>query len=62
MKLFSIRGIPVHLHVSFLEDVEEADLVIKALGFEPEALPTLWGVDELEVTRWGTINSARASH
>ncbi len=37
--------------------VEDADLVIKALGFEPEDLPTLWGVDELEVTRWGTIRA-----
>jgi glutamate synthase (NADPH) small chain len=24
--------------------VEPADLVIQALGFEPEDLPTLWGV------------------
>jgi len=38
--------------------VEPADLVIKALGFEPEALPTLWGQPELEVTRWGTIKAA----
>ncbi|MEO0765981.1 MAG: NAD(P)-dependent oxidoreductase [Pseudomonadota bacterium] len=38
--------------------VEEADLVIKALGFEPEALPTLWDQPELEVTRWGTIKAA----
>jgi len=37
--------------------VEEADLVIKALGFEPEDLPTLWGVEGLEVTRWGTIKA-----
>ena len=37
--------------------VEPADLVIKALGFEPEELPTLWGVPELEVTRWGTIKA-----
>ncbi len=37
--------------------VEEADLVIKALGFEPEDLPTLWGEDALEVTRWGTIKA-----
>ena len=42
--------------------VEEADLVIKALGFEPEALPTLWGVDELEVTRWGTIKASYQTH
>ncbi len=37
--------------------VEPADLVIKALGFEPEDLPTLWGEPELEVTRWGTIKA-----
>jgi glutamate synthase (NADPH) small chain len=37
--------------------VEEADLVIKALGFEPEALPTLWDQPALEVTRWGTIKA-----
>ncbi|NNE88735.1 MAG: NAD(P)-dependent oxidoreductase [Silicimonas sp.] len=41
---------------------EEADLVIKALGFEPEELPKLWGVDELEVTRWGTIKAAFETH
>lgn len=37
--------------------VEPADLVIKALGFEPEDLPKLWGVDGLEVTRWGTVKA-----
>ncbi|MBI1417059.1 MAG: NAD(P)-binding protein [Limimaricola sp.] len=36
---------------------EPTDLVIKALGFEPEDLPRLWGVDGLEVTRWGTIKA-----
>ncbi len=36
---------------------EPADLVIKALGFEPEELPTLWGQPELEVTRWGTVKA-----
>ncbi|MEM0976274.1 MAG: NAD(P)-dependent oxidoreductase [Pseudomonadota bacterium] len=41
---------------------EDADLVIKALGFEPENLPTLWGVEELEVTRWGTIKSDFRTH
>lgn len=35
--------------------VEEADLVIKALGFSPEDLPGLWSTPELEVTRWGTV-------
>ena len=42
--------------------VEDADLVIKALGFEPEDLPKLWGVDELEVTRWGTIKAHFLTH
>jgi glutamate synthase (NADPH) small chain len=37
--------------------IEEADLVVKALGFEPEDVPTLWGVPELAVTRWGTIKA-----
>jgi len=39
------------------EYTEDADLVIKALGFEPEALPTLWDTPELEVTRWGTVRA-----
>ena len=38
--------------------VEDADLVIMALGFEPEDLPTLWGQPELRVTRWGTVKAA----
>jgi len=38
--------------------IEPADLVIKALGFEPEDLPTLWDQPELPVTRWGTIKAA----
>ena len=42
--------------------VEAADLVIQALGFEPEALPTLWGVPELAVTRWGTIKADFRTH
>jgi len=37
--------------------VEDADLVVQALGFSPEDIPTLWGVPELEVTRWGTIKA-----
>jgi glutamate synthase (NADPH/NADH) small chain len=32
-----------------------ADLVIKALGFDPENVPTLFGTPELAVTRWGTL-------
>jgi glutamate synthase (NADPH/NADH) small chain len=40
---------------------EPADLVIKALGFEPEDLVRLWGVEGLEVNRWGTIKAAFGS-
>jgi glutamate synthase (NADPH/NADH) small chain len=32
-----------------------ADLVIKALGFDPEDLPHLFGAPDLGVTRWGTL-------
>ncbi len=41
---------------------EDADMVIMALGFEPEDLPTLWGVPELAVTRWGTIKARFNTH
>jgi glutamate synthase (NADPH) small chain len=33
----------------------QADLVLKALGFDPEDVPALFGQEELRVTRWGTI-------
>ncbi len=33
----------------------EADLVIMALGFDPEDLPTMFGSADLAVTRWGTL-------
>lgn len=34
-----------------------ADMVIAALGFEPEDLPNLWDQPELKVTKWGTIKA-----
>jgi glutamate synthase (NADPH/NADH) small chain len=33
----------------------DADLVIQALGFDPEDLPQMFGAPELSVTRWGTL-------
>jgi glutamate synthase (NADPH/NADH) small chain len=33
----------------------EADMVIKALGFDPEDVQTAFGQKELAVTRWGTL-------
>ncbi len=35
----------------------KADMVIKALGFDPENLPLLFDAQELQVTRWGTIKA-----
>jgi len=38
--------------------VVEGDLVIRALGFDPEDLPALWQQPDLAVTRWGTLKVA----
>lgn len=35
----------------------KADLVIKALGFDPEDLPGAFGAPDLAVTRWGTVKA-----
>ena len=35
----------------------KADLVIKALGFDPEDLPKLFNEEKLQVSRWGTITA-----
>ncbi|MEZ5686598.1 MAG: FAD-dependent oxidoreductase [Paracoccaceae bacterium] len=39
-----------------------ADLVIMALGFEPENLPEQWDADDLETTRWGTVKASFGTH
>ncbi|MDD2876108.1 MAG: NAD(P)-dependent oxidoreductase [Acidiphilium sp.] len=39
----------------------EADLVIKALGFDPEDLPGAFGEPSLALTRWGTLKVDRRS-
>ena len=36
----------------------KADIVIEALGFEPEDLPTLFKEKNLPVTKWGTIKTS----
>ncbi|MEO8529620.1 MAG: NAD(P)-dependent oxidoreductase [Deltaproteobacteria bacterium] len=41
---------------------EGADLVIGALGFEPEDLKADWNADELETTRWGTVKADFRTH
>ena len=35
----------------------KADIVIKALGFDPENLPKLFGSDDLQITRSGTLKT-----
>ena len=35
----------------------KTDMVIKALGFDPEDLPLLFNARELQVTKWGTIKA-----
>jgi glutamate synthase (NADPH) small chain len=35
----------------------DADLVIKALGFDPEEIPILFSEPKLEVSKWGTIKT-----
>jgi len=35
----------------------KADMVIKALGFDPENLPLLFDAQELQITKWGTIKA-----
>ena len=35
----------------------KADMVIKALGFDPEDLPYLFDAKELQITKWGTIKT-----
>ena len=35
----------------------KADMVIKALGFDPEDLPYLFDTKELQVTKWGTVRT-----
>ena len=35
----------------------KADMIIKALGFDPEDLPNLFDSQELQVSKWGTIKT-----
>ena len=35
----------------------KVDIVIKALGFDPEELPKLFDEDKLQITKWGTIKT-----
>jgi glutamate synthase (NADPH/NADH) small chain len=63
----AVRAVRIHLGVAdatgrqtprVIEDSHftlEADLVIKALGFDPENLPLMFDAPDLAVTRWGTV-------
>ncbi len=37
------------------EEIFKSDLVIEALGFEPEALPVMFNEPALNLTQWGTL-------
>jgi len=39
------------------EFIIKADMVIKALGFDPENLPKLFDSKDLQITRWGTLKT-----
>ena len=41
---------------------EAADLVILALGFEPENLPEMWATPDLKTTNWGTVTAQHETH
>jgi glutamate synthase (NADPH/NADH) small chain len=43
--------------VSGTEFEIKTDLVVKALGFDPENLPHLFNCPDLSVTRWGTLKT-----
>ncbi len=72
-KLKAVRAQRIHLGVTdasgrqtpqIIEDSAfelRADLAIKALGFDPEDLPALFGAPELTVTRWGTVRIDHAT-
>lgn len=53
------RQMPVEIEGADFD--QPADLVIKALGFDPEELPQHFKAPHLETTRWGTVKiSARS--
>lgn len=66
-RVTAVRAIRMHLGLpdaSGRQSVEplagshfnlDADLVIKALGFDPEDMPKMFATSGLEVSRWGTV-------
>jgi len=66
-RVSAVRAVRMHLGLpdasgrQSVEPIEngqfilDADLVIKALGFDPEDLPSAFGENELKVSRWGTL-------
>ncbi len=68
-KVTGVRAIKMHLGLpdasgrQSVEQIEgssftvQADLVIKALGFDPEDLPAAFNEPELKLTHWGTLKT-----
>ena len=50
------RQVPIEIENS--EFSLKADIVIEALGFDPEDLPKLFNEKELPITKWGTIKTS----
>ena len=53
--LISCQNIEVKDYKKNSEEILKADLVIEALGFEPEDLPVMFNEPALNVTQWGTL-------
>jgi glutamate synthase (NADPH/NADH) small chain len=68
-KVTAVRAVRMHLGVADSSGRQspqpidgsqftiDADLVIEALGFEPEELPVLFNEPALDVTKWGTVKT-----
>ena len=52
-----LSGRQVPLEVKNSNFSLKADMIIEALGFDPEDMPTLFNEDALPVTKWGTIKT-----
>jgi glutamate synthase (NADPH/NADH) small chain len=48
-------------NVPGVHHTHKANMVIQALGFDPENLSEMWGTDSLEVTPWGTVKLSQGS-
>ena len=56
IKIFShIIDLKLHNKIYKCQLTSETDILIKALGFDPENIPNLFKSPNLQVSKWGTI-------